>query len=134
VRGSFTHTQHHRQTPTNWGIGRCPGVLRMGGWVEAPVLTSLGAIAHPRLSKIAHSDHSPHAAPVGEMARGAIVFEHARRMGLKASCRSGIERKFAQDDVGRFETMLRDEPAKYWRSPELQQQLPGPADGGAVRV
>jgi hypothetical protein len=33
-----------------------------------------------------------------------------------------IERKIAQDDVGRYETILRDEPAKYWRSPELQQQ------------
>jgi hypothetical protein len=34
-----------------------------------------------------------------------------------------IERKIAQDDVGRFETMLREEPARYWRSPELQQQF-----------
>jgi hypothetical protein len=33
-----------------------------------------------------------------------------------------IEHKIAQDDVGRSETILRDEPAKYWRSPELQQQ------------
>jgi hypothetical protein len=30
-----------------------------------------------------------------------------------------IERKIAQDDVGRFETMMREDPAKYWRSPEL---------------
>jgi hypothetical protein len=34
-----------------------------------------------------------------------------------------IEHKIAKDDVGRFETMLRDEPAKYWRSPDLQQQF-----------
>jgi hypothetical protein len=75
-----------------------------------------------------------------------------------------IERKITQDDVGRFEMMLREDPAKYWRSPEMQQRFreaigratpetladgeppevtpadpgqttpPGPADGGAVRV
>jgi hypothetical protein len=75
-----------------------------------------------------------------------------------------IERRVSQQHVDRFATMLREEPEKYWRSPELQQQhrdaiagtllkapageqpgpaapadpgqaaVPGPADGGAVRV
>jgi hypothetical protein len=74
-----------------------------------------------------------------------------------------IERRISQQHVDRFATMLREEPEKYWRSPELQQQHrdaiagtireapageqsgaapadpgqttpPGPADGGAVRV
>jgi hypothetical protein len=33
------------------------------------------------------------------------------------------EMQIALDEVGRFETMMREEPAKYWRSPELQQQF-----------
>jgi hypothetical protein len=74
-----------------------------------------------------------------------------------------IERRVSQQHVDRFATMLREEPEKYWRSAELQQQHrdaiagtireapageqpeaapadsgqatpPGPADGGAVRV
>jgi hypothetical protein len=75
-----------------------------------------------------------------------------------------IERRVSQQHVDRFATMLREEPEKYWRSPELQQQHrdaiagtireapageqpgpaapadpgqttpSGPADGGAVRV
>jgi hypothetical protein len=75
-----------------------------------------------------------------------------------------IERKVAQDDVDRFAALLREDPGKYWQSPELQQQqyrdalgrsvreapageqlgaasadpgqavAPGPADGGAVRI
>src|SRR6202140_3066486 len=78
--------------------------------------------------------------------------------------RMAIERRISQQHVDRFATMLREEPEKYWRSPELQQQHrdaiagtlleaqageqpgpgapadpgqtppPGPADGGAVRV
>ena len=33
-----------------------------------------------------------------------------------------IERRISQQHVDRFATMLREEPEKYWRSPELQQQ------------
>jgi hypothetical protein len=33
-----------------------------------------------------------------------------------------IERRIDQHNVERFATMLREEPEKYWRSPELQQQ------------
>jgi hypothetical protein len=33
-----------------------------------------------------------------------------------------IERRIAQQAVDRFGRMLREEPSKYWRSPELQRQ------------
>jgi hypothetical protein len=72
MRGSFTQTQPS-QTDANQ-LGNRPvswGASDLGGWGKPPVSMSLGAIAHPRLSKIAHSDHSLHAArgPAGVIGR-----------------------------------------------------------------
>jgi hypothetical protein len=33
-----------------------------------------------------------------------------------------IERRIAEQDVDKFARMLREEPGKYWGSPELQRQ------------